>query len=203
MSQEIIISLLQLFFTAAVVENIVLYYFLGTCPVISISDDLTASFQMGMAVTFVMVLTASINLLIYNHLLVPLGLEYLYLLFFMLTIAAVTQVLEQAIDSLFPKIYAAFGIFLSLLVVNCAILGVALFAMLREYSLLSTAVYALGSGLGWTGVICLIASLKRRIRLDLVPASVGKLGITMLVAAVVAMAFGGLSEVLGGGILWP
>ncbi len=203
MNTDILIDLLQLFFTAAVMENIILYYFLGTCPVVSISDELSASFHMGLTVTFVMVLTACINLLIHNYLLVPLSLEYLYLLFFMLTIAAVTQALEQAIDSLFPKIYSSFGIFLSLLVVNCGILGVALFAMLREYSLLSTAVYALGSGLGWTVVICLLAGLKARIKFELVPAPLGKLGVTMLVAAVMAMSFGGLREILSGGILWP
>lgn len=197
MTYEPLSSLLEIFFTAAILENMVLYYFLGTCPVMSISDDLSASFYMGLTVTFVMVLTACINLLIYNYLLVPLRFEYLYLLFFMLTIAAVTQALEQCLDSLFPNIYSSFGIFLPLLAVNCAILGVALFAMLREYSLLNTAIYALGSGLGWMLTICLMASLKRRIRFELVPVLLGKLGVTMLVAAVMAMAFSGLTQVLG------
>lgn len=194
-------SYLNMFFTAAIIENVVLYYFLGTCPLISVSQDLKASFHMGLTVTFVMVLTASANSLIYKYLLVPLKLEYLYLLFFILTIAAVTQLLEATLDRFFPAVYSSFGIFLSLIAVNCAILGVAMFSMLREYDLLTTAVYALGSGVGWTLVICMLASIKRRINMEFVPTELGRVGVTMVVTAVMAMAFSGISEYVSGMVL--
>ncbi len=198
---ETFISLFSLIFTAAIIENMALYYFLGTCPLISISEDLSASFQMGMAVTFVMVITTTINTIIYKYLLVPLQIEYLYLLFFILVIAATTQVLEAVLDRFFPNIYSSFGIFLSLIAVNCAILGASMFAVLREYNFLESSIYALGSGLGWTFVICLMASLRRRIDLKSVPQELGKTGITMIIAAIIALAFSGISELINGGAL--
>ena len=198
---ETLLSLLSLFFTAAIIENMALYYFLGTCPLISISENLSASYQMGIAVTFVMVITSALNSVVYRYLLVPLHLEYMYLLFFILVIAAVTQILEGILDRFFPSIYSSFGIFLSLIAVNCSILGVSMFAMLREYQLQETAVYALGSGLGWTFVICLMASLRKRIDMDSVPQSLGKIGIAMVIASVLAMAFSGVGELINGGTL--
>jgi Na+-transporting NADH:ubiquinone oxidoreductase subunit E len=198
MTDNLFIIFLNIFFTAAIVENVLLYYFLGTCPLISISDSLEASLQMGVTVTFVMVITACTNNIIYNYVLAPYNLEYLYLLFFILVIAAVTQFLEALLDRFFPAVYTSFGIFLSLIVVNCAILGVAMFSMLREYNLFTTAIYSLGSGLGWTFVICVTASVKKRISFDKVPSQLGKIGVTMVIAAILAMAFGGVAEFISG-----
>lgn len=198
---ETLATLISLFFTAAVIENMALYYFLGTCPLISLSEDISPSFQMGIAVTFVMVVTTATNTILYKHLLVPLGLEYLYLLFFILSIAAVTQLLEGVLDRFFPNVYASFGIFLSLIAVNCAILGASMFAMLREYGLIESVIYALGSGLGWTLAICLLASLRKKIDMDSVPAALGKTGIAMVLAAILSMAFSGISELVKGGTL--
>jgi len=82
--------------------------------------------------------------------------------------------------------------------VNCAILGVAMFSMLREYNLFTTAIYSLGSGLGWTFVICVTASVKKRISFDKVPSQLGKIGVTMVIAAILAMAFGGVAEFISG-----
>ena len=141
-----IIFIFQILFTAAVAENIALYYFLGTCPLISVSNNLRTSFQMGITVTFVMLISSSINFIVYNWILVPLELEYLQLLFFVLSIAAITQFLELFLDRYFPEIYASFGIFLPLIAVNCAILGVSLFIVLREYDFVTSVVYSLGSG---------------------------------------------------------
>ena len=194
------ISLLQLVFTAAIAENMSLYYFLGTCPLISVSSDLKVSFQMGLTVTFVMLISTAINYVVYHQILVPLGIEYLQLLFFVLVIASVTQFLEQLLDRYFPEIYASFGIFLPLIAVNCAILGVCIFVVLREYDFVSSVAYSLGSGLGWLLVICLMASLRRRIDMGCVSKYLGKTGITMLTASIMALAFYGLSRiVLGNG----
>jgi len=192
--------LLALLFSAIISENVALYYFLGICPLISISSDLKASFNMGVAVSAVMLITTAANWAIYHLLLQPLALEYLQLLFFVAIIAATVQMLELFLDRFFPSMYEMFGIFLPLITVNCAILGVSLFAVLREYSLVQTLVFAAGSGIGWCLVICIIASLRRRIDLAVVPPHLGKTGITMLVAAVIALAFSGLGELMSGGL---
>lgn len=196
-----LMPLLGLFFTAAIAENVALYYFLGMCPLISISSDLRAAFQMGVTVSLVMLITVAADYAIFHLVLQPLGLEYLQLLFFILTIAAVTQLLEEFLDRFFPSVHAAFGIFLPLIAVNCAILGVSMFVILREYDLLSSLAYAAGSGFGWLLVICLLAALRRRIDMTIVSPHLGKTGITMVLAAIIAMAFSGLAEVLnwGGG----
>lgn len=193
-----ILFLLQIVFTAAIAENMALYYFLGTCPLISVSSDLRTSFQMGMTVSFVMLIATALNFVIYHYLLVPLQLEYLQLLFFVLVIAALTQFLEQFLDRFFPEIYVSFGIFLPLIAVNCAILGVCIFVVLREYDFVSSVAYSLGSGLGWLLVICLMASLRRRVDETKISVYLGKTGITMLIASVMAMAFYGLSSVIKG-----
>ncbi len=193
-----IIFIFQILFTAAVAENIALYYFLGTCPLISVSNNLRTSFQMGITVTFVMLISSSINFIVYNWILVPLELEYLQLLFFVLSIAAITQFLELFLDRYFHEIYASFGIFLPLIAVNCAILGVSLFIVLREYDFVTSVVYSLGSGLGWLLVICLIASLRRRVDTSSISIYLGERGITMLIASIIAMAFYGLTTAMKG-----
>ena len=191
-----IINLLQLIFTASIAENMALYYFLGTCPLISVSSDLKVSFQMGLTVCFVMLASTALNYLAFYYVLVPLGIEYLQLLFFVLVIATVTQFLEQFLDRFFPEIYASFGIFLPLIAVNCAILGVCLFAVLREYDFVNSVFYALGSGLGWLLVICLMASLRKRICMSAVSPYLGKTGIAMITACIMALAFYGLSSII-------
>ena len=191
-----LMTLLSILFTAAIAENMALYFFLGTCPLISISSDLKASFQMGVTVSLVMLITVAANHAIFYLLLRPLGLEFLQLLFFILIIAAVTQLLEEFLDRFFPTIYAAFGIFLPLIAVNCAILGVSMFVVLREYDLMTSLAYATGSGIGWSLVICLMASIRRCINLADIPPHLGKTGITMIIAAIIAMAFSGLSEII-------
>ena len=193
------LPLLGILFTAAISENIALYYFLGICPLISISSDLRAAAQMGVTVSLVMVITAAVDYAIFYLLLKPLSLEYLQLLFFILTIAAVTQLLEEFLDRFFPSVHAAFGIFLPLIAVNCAILGVSMFAVLREYDLVRSMIYAAGSGLGWLLVISLLASLRRRLDFQAVSPHLGQTGITMILAAIIAMAFTGLSELTGTG----
>lgn len=194
-------TLFAILFTAAISENIALYYFLGTCPLISISSDLKTSFSMGVTVSMVMLLTISANFAIYHFVLLPLGLEFLQLLFFILIISTVVQLLESFLDRYFPAVYEVFGIFLPLIAVNCAILGVSMFAILREYSLVEAVVYAAGSGLGWTMAICLIASIRRRINMEFIPVYLGKTGISMIIAAIIAMAFTGISGLFSvGGI---
>jgi Na+-transporting NADH:ubiquinone oxidoreductase subunit E len=189
--------MIELFLNAAINENMALYFFLGICPLITISADLRAAWQMGVTVTTVMVATMALNWATFHFLLRPYSLEFLQLLFFILTIAAVVQFLESFLDRFFPAVYSSFGIFLPLITVNCAILGVSMFALLREYSLSESMIFAFGSGAGWTLVLCMIAALRRRVDMPAVPAELGKVGLTMMIAAILAMAFSGISTLTG------
>ncbi len=195
-------QILAIIFSAAITENIALNYFLGICPFISISSDTKTAFQMGVTVTFVMIMTSAANWLIYYHLLIPNGFEDFHLLFFILTIAALVQFLETFIDRYFPALYSVFGIFLPLITVNCAVMGVSLFSIIRNYSLIETLLFSAGSGIGWTLAISLMGALRKRLDMDAIPKSLGKTGITMIIAAFMAMAFAGLSEAFSGGQPW-
>ncbi len=196
MDWEQIVFILKIIFTASITENIVLFYFLGTCPLISISSNLKTSFQMGLAVCFVMLISTSVNFTLYKYILLPLNIEYLQLLFFVLTIAAITQFLELFLDRFFPEIFASFGIFLPLIAVNCSILGASLFVVLKEYDFINSVAYSLGSGLGWLLVICLMASLRRRVDESSISIYLGKTGLTMLIASIMSMAFYGLTIII-------
>ncbi|HEY8542902.1 MAG TPA: Rnf-Nqr domain containing protein, partial [Pseudothermotoga sp.] len=134
-----------LFFASVFTSNILLTNFLGMCSYISISKDLNSSNGLGMAVTFVMTVTTVINWFVYHYIIVPFGLEYLRYIIFIIVIAAVVQILEMVIDRISPSLYMTLGIFLPLITVNCAILGVTLFMQLRNYSLLQSLFYGLGS----------------------------------------------------------
>lgn len=189
-------SLSVIFINSMLAENIALFYFLGICPLISLTDDIKASFNMGITVFMVMIVTSSANWFIYNTILVPAEIQDLKLLFFVLTIACTVGLIESFLDRFFPDIHADFGVFLPLLTVNCAILGISLFAEIRQYSFLQTAAFSTGSGTGWLLAITLLALVKKRIHMDYVPASLGKTGISMILAAVISIAFSGLTQLL-------
>ena len=132
------ISPIVLLFASIFTSNIILANFLGLCSFISISKDMKASNGLGMAVTFVLAITSVINWLVYKYILLPFGLEYLRFIVFIIVIAAVVQVLEMLIDRISTGLYMVLGIFLPLITVNCAILGAALFMVIRDYNFIST-----------------------------------------------------------------
>lgn len=190
-------SLTGLFLTSAFTGNIALAGFLGLCPFLSLSRRPALAAAMGGSVTFVMTATAVLNWLLMRFFLVPYRLEYMQILAFMLVIAALTQALELFLDRFTPRIFAAFGVFLPLVAVNCAILGVSLFASFREYEFAETLVYALGSGLGWTVAILLLGGLRRHLIFCRPPAALGPVGIVMTLASLMALSFGCLTGVGG------
>lgn len=193
--------LLSLFVNSALHENMALYFFLGICPLISLSTNVKTALQIGVTVTFTMIVTVIINYFIYTQVLTILDLEYLQLLFFILSIATIVQLIEAFLDTYFPNVHAIFGIFLPLLTVHCAVLGVSIFMALREYDLLSSAVFAAGSGVGWTIAIVMMAIIRQRIDMKSVPQSLGKTGITMIIATIMAVLFCGISEIFKSGAL--
>ncbi|MBF9015629.1 MULTISPECIES: NADH:ubiquinone reductase (Na(+)-transporting) subunit E [unclassified Oceanispirochaeta] len=185
-----------LLFASIFTSNILLANFLGMCSFISISKDIKSSNGLGMAVTVVLTLTSVINWAILNYMLIPMNLLYLRYIVFIIVIAATVQILEMVIDRVSPGLYLSLGIFLPLITVNCAILGVALFVEIRHYSFLQTLFYGLGSGLGWWLAIMALAAIQKKLQKSPVPAGLQGPGITLITIGFMAMAFVGFSGML-------
>jgi Na+-transporting NADH:ubiquinone oxidoreductase subunit E len=186
----------SLFFASIFTSNILLANFLGMCSFISISKDMDSARGLGLAVTVVLTITAGINWLVLQYVLIPLGLLYLRYIIFIIVIAAVVQILEMVIDRVSPALYMTLGIFLPLITVNCAILGVALFIEIRSYSFIQSVIYGLGSGLGWWLAIMALSAIRRRVEKAPVPAGLKGAGITFITIGFMAMAFIGFSGMM-------
>jgi len=185
-----------LLFASIFTSNILLANFLGMCSFISISKDMKSSNGLGLAVTVVLTLTAMLNWVLLQYVLIPLDLLYLRYIIFIIVIAATVQILEMVIDRVSPALYMSLGIFLPLITVNCAILGVALFMQIRNYSFVQTVVFALGSGLGWWLAIVTLAAIQKKLVKAPVPAGLKGPGITLITIGFMAMAFIGFSGML-------
>ncbi|MBN2735881.1 MAG: NADH:ubiquinone reductase (Na(+)-transporting) subunit E [Spirochaetales bacterium] len=190
------ISPIVLLFASIFTSNILLANFLGMCSFISISKDIKSSNGLGLAVILVLTLTSVLNWAVYHFILSPLHLEYLRFIVFIMVIAAVVQVLEMVIDRVSPALYMALGIFLPLITVNCAILGVTLFVEIRSYSFIQTLVYGLGSGVGWWLAILALAAIRKKVDNAPVPAGLKGPGITLIIIGLMAMGFLGFSGML-------
>ena len=189
-------NLILLLFAAILTSNIALTYFLGMCPFITISKNVKVAFGMGMAVTFVMTITACANWLINTYILLPTGLQFLQFLVFIITIATIVQIIEIALDRFAPNLYNAFGIFLPLITVNCAILGISLFMVLRSYTFLQTLFYSFGSGIGWMLAIIAIGGLRKKLVFSDPLPNFQAQGITAILAGLMALAFIGFTGVV-------
>jgi len=189
------INLLVILFASILTSNIALTYFLGMCPFVTISKNMKVAYGMGLAVTFVMVVTAMTNWLINKFILEALGIEFLQFLVFIVTIAAMVQIIEIFIDRYFPALYHAFGIFLPLITVNCAILGISLFMVLRTYGFFETLFFSVGSGLGWLLAIVSIGALRKKMIFSNPLEHFGVTGITAVLAGLMALAFIGFTGI--------
>ncbi|MFQ6078708.1 MAG: Rnf-Nqr domain containing protein, partial [Thermodesulfobacteriota bacterium] len=149
-----------IFFAAIFTNNILLTNFLGMCSFLAISREVKASLGLGFAVIFVMTCTSALNYLVYYHLLVPLGLEHFRYIVFIIVIAAFVQLVEMVIERSSPVLYVILGIFLPLITVNCAILGVALFMIIRNYTFFQSVAYGAGGGIGWTLAIVAMGGIR-------------------------------------------
>jgi len=188
-------TLVLLVFASVLTSNIALTYFLGMCPFVTISRNIRVAAGMGVAVTSVMTITAAANWAINHLVLIPLGLEFLQFLVFIIMIAALVQVIEIFLDRFSPGLYQAFGIFLPLITVNCAILGASLFAMLRSYNFVETLLFGFGSGLGWLLAIVMMGGLRKKLVFSDPPEAFGASGITAIIAGIMALAFIGFTGV--------
>ncbi|POQ98533.1 NADH:ubiquinone reductase (Na(+)-transporting) subunit E [Alkalispirochaeta sphaeroplastigenens] len=196
MNAETLLNPFSLFFASIITSNILLSNFLGMCSFIAISKDSSSSNGLGMAVTVVLTVTTAINWLILHHVLIPLDLVYLRFIVFIVSIAAVVQMLEMIIDRVSQALYLNLGIFLPLITVNCAILGVSLFMEIRQYTLLQSVIYGLGSGLGWWLAIMLLSAIRKKTEKSKVSPALQGPGLTMITIGFMAMAFIGFSGML-------
>lgn len=184
-------DLLWIFISSLLVNNFVLTYFLGLCPFLGVSSSIETSFRLGMATTFVMIVTALCAWVLNTYLLIYA--PYLRLISFIVVIASTVQFIEMLIKKLSPVLFRALGIFLPLITTNCAILGLAIFATNRSYGLVEGLIYALGAGLGFTLAIVLLAGLREESELSDVPALIQGTAMNLIIAGILSMAFMGFA----------
>lgn len=185
-----------IFLAAIFTNNMIFSSFLGMCSFIAVSKEIPTAFGLGQAVTVVLGFTSIINYGIYHYMLVPLGLEYLRFIIFIMSIAAFVQLLEMVLEKYIPNLYYSLGIFLPLITVNCAILGVSLFMVIRNYTLLQTIGFGIGSGLGWTLAIVAMAGIRQKIKNAPIPKGLEGPGITLIITGIMALAFIGFSGIV-------
>ena len=187
------VSYFAIIIGAIFVNNVVLAQFLGICPFLGVSSKVETSMGMGAAVTFVMALSAVVTWLIQNYILVPLGIEYMQTIVFILVIAALVQMVEIVLKKVSPSLYQALGIFLPLITTNCAVLGVAILMIQKEFSLLQGVVYNVSIALGFALALVIFAGLRERIEFEEAPKSFQGVPIALITASILAMAFMGFS----------
>ncbi len=185
-----------IFFASIFTNNMILSNFLGMCSFIAVSSEIKTSLSLGQAVTFVLATTSVLNYLVYHMVLVPLGLEYLRFIVFIIVIAAFVQLVEMIIERYFESLYYSLGIFLPLITVNCAILGVSLFMIIRDYDLIQSFAFGVGSGLGWTLAIVAMAGIRKKIMGAKIPKGLEGAGITLIITGIMALAFLGFSGIV-------
>lgn len=190
-------ELLVILLSAMLVDNFVLSKFMGICPFLGVSKKLDSSVGMGAAVTFVMVCATLCTFPIYKFILVPMGLEYLKTIAFILIIALFVQLVEMILKKKVPSLYSALGVFLPLITTNCAVLGVTILNIDSGYTLLQSVVNALGAGLGFTVALVIFSGVRSRVNAANVPEMFKGVPATLIAASVVSVSFMGFSGLFG------
>ena len=186
-------NLILIIITTALVNNVVLSQFLGICSFLGVSKQIKTSASLGAAVTFVIGIASAVAYFLYNLVLIPFNLTYLQTIVFILVIAALVQLVEMFLKKSSPALYQALGIFLPLITTNCAVLGVALTNVQNQYNFIESVVSGVGTGLGYTLAIVLLASIRSTIDESSIPAPFRGMPIVLLSAALMAIAFMGFS----------
>lgn len=192
------VKLAVIFFTMILVDNYVLAKFLGICPFLGVSKKVDTAVGMGFAVTFVMGLASAITWAVYNFILVPLDLEYMQTVAFILVIASLVQFIEMFLQKSMPSLYTALGVYLPLITTNCAVLGVALLNIQEGYNFIESVVYGITGGIGFLVAIVLFASIRERLVFAEYPKSFEGFPIALVTAGLMALAFMGFS----GLVIW-
>ncbi|NRA59323.1 MAG: NADH:ubiquinone reductase (Na(+)-transporting) subunit E [Psychrobium sp.] len=193
---------ISLFIKVVFVENMALSFFLGMCTFLAVSKKISTAIGLGIAVTFVLAIAVPANQLIYHAVLAPnalgegIDLSFLSFITYIGVIAALVQVVEMILDKYMPVLYNALGIFLPLITVNCAIFGGVAFMVQRNYNFGESVVFGIGSGVGWTLAIVLMAAVREKLKYSDIPDGLKGLGITFITAGLMALgfqSFGGIS----------
>lgn len=187
-----------IFISAIFVNNIILSQFLGICPFLGVSKKIDTALGMGMAVAFVLTLATIVTYLIQYGLLVPLGLQYLQTLAFILVIAALVQMVEIILRKVSPALYQALGIFLPLITTNCAVLGVAILVIQKDYTLAESIAYAFFTALGFALALTVFAGMREQMALVQIPKGMRGMGIVLVAAGLLSLAFMGFGGVDSG-----
>ena len=191
-------GLLIILISSIFVNNFVLARFLGICPFLGVSKKVETALGMGMAVTFVLTVASAVTWLVQRFVLAPLGVEYLQTIAFILVIAALVQLVEMVVQKTSPVLYQSLGIFLPLITTNCAVLGLAVLNIQKDYSFLEAVVFAVGAAVGFTLALVLFAGLRERLDLCPVPEAFRGTAIAMVTAGLLSLAFMGFAGLVAG-----
>lgn len=189
-------EVIVIFIWAVLINNFVLAQFLGICPFLGISNKLSSAISMGMAVTFVMTITAIVTWPLYHLVLEPYNLKFLKIVTFILVVASLVQFVEMFVQKTSEALYEALGIYLPLITTNCAILGFALLAVLKDFSYLESIIFGIGAGVGFTLALVLMAGIREELEFADVPESLKGAGITLLVAGILSLSFMGFAGLI-------
>ena len=187
-----------IFISAIFVNNIILSQFLGICPFLGVSNKVDTALGMGAAVAFVLTLATVVTYLLQIYVLNPFGLQYLQTLSFILVIAALVQMVEIVLKKVSPALYQALGIFLPLITTNCAVLGVAILVIQKDFSLVHSIVYAFSTAIGFALAMVVFAGLREQLSLVRIPKGMQGMAIVLVTAGLLSLAFMGFSGVDGG-----
>jgi electron transport complex protein RnfA len=180
---------------AIFVNNIVYSQFLGICPFLGVSKKVDTAIGMSAAVTFVLTIATLVTFLLYKGLLEPFGLQYLQTISFILVIASLVQMVEIILKKISPSLYQALGVFLPLITTNCAILGVALLVIQKDFNLLESVVYAVATSIGFGLALIIFSGVREQLSLTKVPKAMQGMPIALITAGIIAMAFMGFSGI--------
>ena len=187
-----------IFISAIFVNNIILSQFLGICPFLGVSKKVDTALGMGAAVAFVLTLATIVTYRLQTYVLNPFGLQYLQTLSFILVIASLVQMVEIVLKKVSPALYQALGIFLPLITTNCAVLGVAILVIQKDFSLIQSIVYAFSTAIGFALAMVVFAGLREQLSLVRVPKGMQGMAIVLVTAGLLSLAFMGFSGVDGG-----
>lgn len=186
-------EIIKIIILALFVNNVVLAQFLGICPFLGVSNKVSTSIGMGAAVIFVMALANLVTFMIYNFILVPMHVEFMQTITFIAVIAALVQLVEIILKKVAPPLYQALGIYLPLITTNCAVLGIAILAIQKDYDLVTSVVYATFTAIGFTLALVLMAGLREQMELNGYPKGMKGFPLSLITAGLLSLAFMGFS----------
>ena len=190
------VNLILFFIATVLVNNFVLTKFLGICPFLGVSNKIESAIGMGIAVTFVLVLTAAVSYMIQYYILIPFKIEFLQTILFIIVIASLVQFIEMVIRKTSESLYISLGIYLPLITTNCCVLGLALFGILYKYSFIQNIVFALGAGIGFTLALVIMASIREHLTTADIPEAFKGSSLSLITAGILSLIFYSFSGII-------